>query len=336
MTQRLLPLTLATGLIAALLAGGSAFAQEAMRLKSEITVTGETIRLDQLIEGVGEKGSVAMFRAPQPGHRGTIRADRILDAARELGIRGIETGDVVAITITRPGRTISRDDMQQAIARLAAERGALGNLEIVLDDHHPARLVDASRGEAIKVAQFNRDVRTGRFEARLTLAGGLDNVEGWTVTGGIVEMREVAVPVGNLDRGDAIQAKDLVMVKRPAAQVGADVVRPLADLIGMVPRRALKAGEMIRSADLAKPILVEKSSLVSVTYVTRGLTLTMRGRAQGAGSMGDVVKVQNLQSKKIVEGMVTGPAQVTIAGPVAPQASLSESALGRSSETRSE
>ncbi|MFN7322488.1 MAG: flagellar basal body P-ring formation chaperone FlgA, partial [Methylobacterium sp.] len=111
--------------------------------------------------------------------------------------------------------------------------------------------------------------------------------------------------------------------------VGADVVRPLADLIGMVPRRALKAGEMIRSADLAKPILVEKSSLVSVTYATKGLTLTMRGRAQGSGSLGEVRKEQNLQTKPIVEGVITGPAQITIAGPVAPQASLSESALSR-------
>ncbi len=269
MIPRFLPLTLATGLLAALLAGGSALAQEAMRLKSEITVTGEIIRLDQLIEGLGEKGAVAMFRAPQPGHRGTIRTDRIIEAAREMGIRGIDTGDVVSVTITRPGRTISRDDMQQAVARVAAERGALGNLDIVLDDHHAARLVDASRNEAIKVAQFNRDARTGRFEARLTLPGGPEGLEGWTVTGGIVEMREVAVPVSDLDRGEAIQAKDLVIMKRPAAQVGSDVVRPLSDLIGMVPRRALKAGEMIRSADLAKPILVEKAALVTVTYAAR-------------------------------------------------------------------
>ncbi len=329
MIPRFLPLTLATGLLAALLAGGSALAQEAMRLKSEITVTGEIIRLDQLIEGLGEKGAVAMFRAPQPGHRGTIRADRIIEAAREMGIRGIETGDVVSVTITRPGRTISRDDMQQAVARVAAERGALGNLDIVLDDHHAARLVDASRGEAIKVAQFNRDPRTGRFEARLTLPGGPEGLEGWTVTGGIVEMREVAVPVSDLDRGEAIQAKDLVIMKRPAAQVGSDVVRPLSDLIGMVPRRALKAGEMIRSADLAKPILVEKAALVTVTYAAKGLTLTMRGRSQGSGSMGDVVKVQNLQSKKVVEGVITGPGHVTIAGPIAPTAALSDSALAR-------
>jgi flagella basal body P-ring formation protein FlgA len=329
MTPRFIPLTLATGLLAAMLGGGQASAQNTMRLKSEITVGGEAIRLDQLIEGVGEKGSVAIFRAPQPGARGTIRADRIIEAARELGIRGIETGDVVAVNVVRPGRTISRDEMQLAVSRAASERGSLGNLDVMIDDHHAARMVDIGRSDALKVASFNRDLRSGRFEARLSLPGAPDGMDGWTITGSIVEMREVAVPGGDIERGEAIQAKDLVLVKRPAAQVAADVVRPLSDLIGMVPRKTLKAGEFIRSADLAKPILVEKAALVTVTYQTRGLTLTMRGRSQGSGSHGDVVKVQNLQSKKIVEGVVTGPAQVTIAGPVAPQASLSDAAIAR-------
>lgn len=324
MIRTLLPLTLATGLLATLIGAGQALAQNTMRLKAEITVSGDTIRLDQLIEGIGEKGHVALFRAPLPGHRGTIRADRILDAAREVGIRGIEAGEVSAVRVVRPGRTISRDEMQLAISRAAMERGSLGNLDIVIDDHHAARMVDASRADAIRIASFNRDLRSGRFDARLTLAGAGEPADGWTITGSIVEMREVAVPATDIERGEAIQAKDLVLVKRPAAQVAADIVRPLADLIGMVPRRTLKAGEFVRSADLAKPVLVEKGALVSVTYQARGLSLSMRGRAQASGSQGDIVKVQNIQSKKIVEGVVTGLSQVTIAGPVAPQAALVE------------
>ncbi|CAN1551964.1 flagellar basal body P-ring biosynthesis protein FlgA [Rhabdaerophilaceae bacterium] len=328
MIPRLLPLALA-GTVVATVFGGQTFAQNGMRLKAEATISGDSIRLDQLVEGVGHQGQIAVFRAPQPGARGTIRADRIIQAAREIGLRDIEIGDVIAVQIIRPGRTISRDDMLQAISRAAAERGSLGSLDIVLDDHHAARIVDAGRGEAIKVGTFTRDQRSNRFEARLALAGGPEGQDAWTITGSIVEMREIAVPAGDIDRGEAIQAKDLVMIKRPASQVPADIVRPIGDLIGMVPRRALRAGEPVRAADLAKPILVEKSTLVSVTYSTRGLSLSMRGRAMGSGSQGDIVKVQNIQSKKVVEGIVTGPAQVTIAGPVAPQASLTEAAKNR-------
>lgn len=328
MKPRFLPLALAGSVVATLL-GGQAFAQGAMRLKTEATITGDSIRLDQLVDGIGAQGNVAVFRAPQPGARGTIRADRIIQAAREMGLRDIETGDVIAVQITRPGRTISREEMQQAISRIATERGTLGSLDVLIDDHHAARIVDAARSDALKVGSFTRDARSGRFEARLLLTGGPEGQDGWTITGGIVEMREIAVPANDIDRGEAIQAKDLVVIKRPVAQVAADIVRPLADLIGMVPRRALKAGEPVRAADLAKPILVEKAALVTVTYATRGLSLSMRGRALASGSHGDVIKVQNTQSKRIVEGVVTGPAQVTIAGPVAPQASLTEAAARR-------
>lgn len=329
MTPRFIPLMLAGTLLAGLAGGTSAQAQDALRLKAETTISGDVVRLDQLIEGLGEKGRIAVFRAPQPGHRGTIRTERVLEAARDMGIHGVEAGEITAVQITRPGRTISRDEMQLAVSRIAAERGTPGNLDVVIDDHHAARMVDANRSDALKVSAFNRDVRSGRFEARLTLPGSPDGVDGWTITGAIVETREVAIPVNDLDRGEAIQAKDLILVKRPVAMIGSDIVRPLGDLIGMVPRRALKAGEMIRSSDLAKPILVEKQAMVTVTYAGRGMTLTMRGRALGSGSQGDSIKVQNLQSKKIVEGVITGPAQVTIAGPIAPQASLSEAAVSR-------
>jgi flagella basal body P-ring formation protein FlgA len=38
----------------------------------------------------------------------------------------------------------------------------------------------------------------------------------------------------------------------------------------------------------------------------------MRGKAIDAGSEGDTVSVMNLQSKRTVQGTVTGPGQVTM------------------------
>ena len=264
-----------------------------------------------------------MFRAPLPGGRGTIRADRILQAAREMGITGVDIGSVTAVTINRPGRTIARSEMEEHIARAAAERGVLGDLAVVLDDHVTTRLVDANRTDALKTVSFSRDARANRFEARLLLAGAPDGSEAWVVTGSIVETREIAVPATDIERGDAIQAKDLITIKRPASQVSNEVIRPASELIGMVPRRALRAGEPVKQVDVAKPILVDKNQLVTVTYSTKGLSLSMRGRAQNAGSMGETIKVQNPQSKRMLEGVVTGAGQISVS-PTAPTATLAE------------
>ena len=64
--------------------------------------------------------------------------------------------------------------------------------------------------------------------------------------------------------------------------------------------------------DLAKADLVQRDQNVTLIYEANGLYLTMRGKAIEAGSEGDTVSVMNLQSKRTVQGTVTGPGQVTM------------------------
>lgn len=314
--------TLLFGTALAALTLGSALA-DPLRLKADVMVEGDTVRLGQLIEGLEKGADIPVFRAPAPGARGTIRADRVLAAAREMGITGLELTGARSVTITRPGRAISRGDMQDSIRQAFALRGAKGDLDVILDDHHATRTVDIVRDEPLKVISLVRDPSNGRFEAKMALANATAG-ESWVLTGSIVETREIAVPIADLDRGDALQAKDLTVIKRPAAYVGNDVIASMSDLVGMIPRRVLKAGEPVRQADLAKPILVEKNQLVTVTYASRGISLSMRGRAQSNGAMGETIRVLNPQSKRMLEGIVSGPAQVTISAPPAPAATLAD------------
>lgn len=316
-------LALASGVLSGLLSG-TALA-ETLRLRAEAVVEGEQVQLGHLIEGLEKGGDIPLFRAPAPGARGTIRADRVVAAAREMGIQGIDTAGLRVVSISRPGRMVTRADMQTLLGRALADRGAKGDLDVIIDDHFTGRAVDNSNMDSLRVISLLRDPATGRFEARVALAGAAAS-DSWVVTGAVVETREIAVPVADFDRGDALQAKDLVMVRRPAHVVRADSITSMSELVGMIPRRVLKAGEPIRSADLAKPILVEKNQLVSVVYASKGLSLSMRGRAQSNGAMGETIKVQNPQSKRIVEATVSGPQQVTVVAPPAAPANLAEAA----------
>ena len=42
--------------------------------------------------------------------------------------------------------------------------------------------------------------------------------------------------------------------------------------------------------------------------------LTLRGQAQDAGALGDTIGVLNVQSKRVVQGVITGPGRVQILG----------------------
>lgn len=316
--------------LAASLAGNAALA-EALRLRAEAIVEGDVVQLGQLIEGMEKGAEIPVFRAPAPGTRGTIRADRVIAAAREMGVAGadkITLSGIETIRIIRPGRVVSRHDMQNAIARAFSERGAKGDIEVVLDDHLQPRLFDMTRTEELRVVSLLNTAPGGRFEARIALSGDTSG-DSWVVTGTMMETREVAVLANDTDRGEALQKRDLTLVKRRIGTLPSDVVASAEDLVGMVPRRIIRAGEPIRASDLAKPILVEKNQIVSVIYAAPGISLSMRARAQSNGSKGESIRVQNLSSKRIIEGVVTGAAQITITNPSAPPPAVAAAEIQR-------
>ena len=62
-----------------------------------------------------------------------------------------------------------------------------------------------------------------------------------------------------------------------------------------------------------KPALVQRNDIVTIFYEAPGLALTLRGQAQDAGALGDTIGVMNMQSKRLVQGVVSGPGHVTMA-----------------------
>jgi flagella basal body P-ring formation protein FlgA len=80
----------------------------------------------------------------------------------------------------------------------------------------------------------------------------------------------------------------------------------------MQMRKQLRAGQALRTADLAKPDLVVRDQSVTLIYQSTGLYLTASGKAMENGTEGDVVNVLNLQSKRTVVGTVVGRGQVAI------------------------
>ena len=68
----------------------------------------------------------------------------------------------------------------------------------------------------------------------------------------------------------------------------------------------------MHDADLTKPAVVQRNDTVTLIYEAPGLTLTLRGQAQDAGALGDTISVINSQSKRIVQGVVSGPGRVTV------------------------
>jgi flagella basal body P-ring formation protein FlgA len=79
----------------------------------------------------------------------------------------------------------------------------------------------------------------------------------------------------------------------------------------------LRAGQVIRQADVAKPELVGRGETVTIVFQVPGIQLTIVGKAVGPGALGDVIIVVNGQSKHTIAATVIGPGRVSVNAPTA-------------------
>jgi len=312
-------LLLATALLAASVAAASAQTRNdaiaAPALRASVTVSGDIVRIGDIVDNAGTAAQIAIYRAPDLGTTGALPVAHVLNALRAHQVIGVVTGDLKEISVTRLARTIESKDIEQQVARALERRNGLGeaaNLSLTFDRDPGDVRLDASNTGGMQASAVRYDPRNSRFDITFEIA----NENGTSSTrlrfsGTAIETIEAAVLARNVERNEVLKSSDVVVERRPKAEVGADAAaRDRA--VGMQARRQLRAGQALRVADLAKPDLVQRDQNVTLIYESPGLYLTVRGKALEGGTEGDVVNVMNLQSKRTVSGTVTGRSQVTI------------------------
>jgi flagella basal body P-ring formation protein FlgA len=303
--------------IALLLTGApkAAAQDKSAQLKELVAVNSEVVRIGDLVENAGPASGAAVFRAPDLGHTGSVPVARVMEALRPHGVTGVETGGLSEVIVTRESRAFTGRDIAARIASAFAGQFGFGeaqNLTVTLDRDVRILHVEPSAGE-LTVARMNADGRTGRFDIAFEVPGSAAARRlPLRFTGTITETVEAATLVRALRRGDTIKQSDVVVQRRPKAEVGDD---PLAadQAVGLALKRPLRAGQVLRASDAMRPEVVQRNETVTMVYEAPGIVLTMRGKAQEAGAVGDVIGVLNVQTKRVIQATVEGPGRVGIA-----------------------
>ena len=323
-------LLLATALIAATSAVAVAQTQETFAsrnaiaapvLRADVQVSSDLVRIGDVIDNAGSAAQIAIYRAPDLGATGTLPVVQVLNTLRAHQVIGVDTRDLKEISVTRLARALEGKDIEQQIARALERRNGLGdaaNLSLTFDRDPGDVRLDAGFSGALQPTIVRYDNRNGRFD--ITFEIGNENgaaAAKLRFTGTAIETVEATVLARNVERNEILKSSDLMVERRPKAEVGSDpAVRDRA--VGMQARRQLRAGQAVRTADLIKPDLVQRDQSVTLIYEAPGIYLTMRGKALDNGAEGDVVTVMNLQSKRTLSGTVSGRGQVSIT-PVLPR-----------------
>src|SRR6266851_8639689 len=287
-------------------------------LRANVTVSSDLVRIGDVIDNAGASARIAIYRAPDLGTTGSLPTAQVIAALRAHQVIGVDTRDISAISVTRLARTLEGRDIELQVARALEHRGGLGdaaNLSLTFDREVQDLKLEASNSGAMQVSSSRFEPRNNRFDVSFEIAGDSGSAPTrLRFTGTAVETVEAAVLARGVERNEVLKSSDVVVERRPRAEVGGDIAgRDRA--VGMQARKQLRAGQPLKLADLAKPDLVQRDQSVTLIYESVGLYLTIRGKALEGGTEGDVVSVLNLQSKRTVSGVVVGRGQVSISVP---------------------
>lgn len=283
-------------------------------LKPAATVTGEIVRIGDLIDNAGDAADEPIFRAPDLGESGSVSAARIAEAVMMHGIVVLDTRGLTDVIVTRASQAIAPDEIEARIARALAGRqqsADASHLTVTFDGE--VRAIHVEPGTDLRIVRLSYEPRSGRFDVMFERPGRARGLIRYTGT--YAEAFTAAVLMRSLAPGEAVRAADIKIMRRPKAEYSPDTVTQPEQAIGLAPRRALRAGQVLRQSDLAKQEAVARNDGVTITYEVPGIVLTMSGKALEGGAKGDLINVLNVHSKRTIQATVAGPGHVIAATP---------------------
>lgn len=158
--------------------------------------------------------------------------------------------------------------------------------------------------EALDTRQFARM----RFLARCPATSG---APGWRHDV-VVRARVsavVAVAAAPIRPNETIGNEHVTLERRDVTLVGDAIGAPELAL-GQTSRRSLRAGEILRSSQLAAPLVVKRGDQVQMVARIEGIEVSMAGEALDPGANGAVVRVRNATSGQVVRMRVSGAGTV--------------------------
>lgn len=292
-------------------ATGPAAAQQAS-LATSATVDRPTIRLGDIFHGVDAKADAPVASAPRPGRAIRFSASRLERIAQTHGVAWEAPSRASSLTVRRAVQRVGEDAIKAAVSDALAARGADGNSSVILSNSGLMLELPTDVPGTVAVADLSYRADSGRFSATVKAPAAGEALARATVTGRVVRMLEVPVPVERIPRGTLIDEGDLKWISLPSDRLRRNQLTDADDIVGKSARRPLQAGEPLRDTAIEAPKLVERNALVTLRLDTRRMTLTAQGRALEDGAKGELVRVINTSSKTTVTGVVAGNNLITV------------------------
>lgn len=128
----------------------------------------------------------------------------------------------------------------------------------------------------------------------------------------VTVLKTVLVAKRALIKGSRITDEDLQQVEMDAQRLKQGYFTDKQQLVGLISKQNISPNSPLSPYNIELAKLIHKGEQVAIIATDNHLTISMDGIALNEGVLGDLIKVKNKSSHKIVEAQVSGKKQVKI------------------------
>lgn len=287
----------------------------AMSINPNPLVTADSITLGDIFPQAPTNKDYVLAPAPLPGEDLVWNARTLQRISNAFNLNWSPSRDQQQVTIQRLANIVNSNSLREAVIdALYAKEQFDERYDVSFAGNSAPNMVLPYGSEVnLSVKELNYDVLGKRYTA--TVAALDENGVAYETLrlSGFVH-RVVSVPVLNkpLRNGDVIGQYDIDFIDLHQNDLRDDMIVSAENIIGMTPRRAVKADAPLRPIDIIAPKVVGRGKRVTMIYENGAISLTAIGKALEDGAKGDVIRISNIDSSRTVTGIVTAENEVTI------------------------
>ncbi|MDA0661649.1 MAG: flagellar basal body P-ring formation chaperone FlgA [Proteobacteria bacterium] len=295
------------------LLASSAQAAPRAYLRANVLVDGDTVKLGDVFDGAGELADRVIANAPRPGQTLVMEADWLYRVARAYRVSWRPASRLDSAIIERRSQIIEPDQLHKTVTEaLRRKHDDLGEVEIELDNRTMRLFLPFNMPARVETQSISYDSLNKRFSARVIAPDDRPGAVRTTITGYAYPVVEIPTLSRRMDRDEIIHDRDIEWKTVRVGNIDTQTITDVESLIGLSPRRPITADRAVKESEVQAPVLVIRGKPVTIALTTPTMQLTAMGKALQNGAEGDVVRVQNINSGKIITAVVVGDKRVAV------------------------
>jgi len=133
------------------------------------------------------------------------------------------------------------------------------------------------------------------------------------VVSGIVAVYENVLYARNsLKRGETVSRENVYQEKKNIYELSDNFIKTFDEIDGKILKSGVRKGDYLKTNLLAEPPLIKKGDIITLVARNENLLIVTSAISKEDGFENELIKVENLNSGKLVRGIVKGKSKVEV------------------------